>query len=90
MANTWTGSVWKVDTSGSFPLGYAYVVGVKIVGGSATASLTLTSDGSSGATIYTDSVASGAEKFEQVNMGRVTNLYATISGTGAVAYIYCK
>lgn len=86
--------VYKVTSTSSVATGSGYIKGITLVAGAANASITL-QDTTDGATASKDmggvkAVANESENSDMYGMSFDTGIYATISGAGAVAYIYIE
>lgn len=84
--------VYKVTSTGLVYTGQGVVKGTTIIAGSATSSISL-QDTIDGATASKDiggakAVANTSESSDMHDQVIETGIYATISGAGAVAYVY--
>lgn len=86
-------NVTRIATSAAVKATAAHVYGIQLIGGSAAATLKLTNDANGSGTGVVEAAAPiGATVFiDFTDLGPVafsTALYATIAGTGAIAYIW--
>lgn len=84
--------VIKVTSTSSIYTGHASVLGITLVPGSAAATITL-DDSTDGAGSDKGGVKTDSSYSREASMyGTMfnTGIYATISGAGAVAYVYIK
>ncbi len=89
MANALSANVWRIDTSGDLN-GVQDICGVKLIGGGASATLSITKKGSS-TVIYQAQANSSSETWNpDAEFRSPVGLTITITGTGAVAYLYRK
>ena len=89
MANALAGNVYVVDESGA--LGALDIVSVKIVASaSGDAELSLHKGASGGVVVYEGKAAATGSLKEDLPIRLSPEAYATLTGTGAKAYIYLK
>lgn len=84
--------VLKVTATGAAFSGHARVNGITLIGGSAAASITLndSTDGTGSDKGGVKTAANVSVDSKLYGQSFATGVYATISGTGAVAYIYIQ
>lgn len=86
MANTLTGTVYRVDTTGALPLAIN-VEGFKYVGG--TGGSVIVRKGSASGNIVYESAGTTEKSAEGACLRSVSGLHVTVAGT-AVLYVYLK
>ena len=88
MANYRTQNVWVIDTSAQID-GAFCIDSVKLIGGSGASTVTIKADNTSGAVVYQARAAIGVDNYDNDLEIEVKNgMYITMSGTGAIAYLY--
>jgi len=88
MANTRAQNVWVIDTAAQID-GSFCIDNVKLIGGSGASTVTIKADSTSGAVVYQARAAINTDNYDHdIELEVKNGMYVTVSGTGAIAYLY--